>query len=223
MREYVIQIEWEGPLSLEQVIEKYNNTSDDSEDCGLYQVYGPHVLYGERVLLYIGITCKQSFSGRFANHLRDFLKDDDPKKLSVYLGRVKDPNRYNRLNRWENWERDVGWAEQILIYKYLPSYNTEYKTNYPKWSEDFKAIKIIHHGERGDLHMQDLAPRDYLPGKTQNTNKSGSAEFLADIRNKMTVPKIALEKLAKGEKLPKEFLELALNELKVVIDLFHNA
>lgn len=38
-------------------------------------------------------------------------------------------------------------------------------------------------------------------------------EILSDIRNKLTAPKIALEKLAKGEKLPKEFLGLALKEL----------
>lgn len=167
MSEYVIRIEWDGPFSIGEVIKKYNNESEDSEDCGLYQVYGPHILYGEKVLLYIGITCKQSFSGRFTNHLRDFLKDDDTKKLCVYLGRIKDPNRYNKFNRWENWERDVGWAEQILIYKYLPSYNSEYKTDYPKWSEDLKIIKLIHKGQRADLHEQDLAPHDYLPSNVK--------------------------------------------------------
>jgi hypothetical protein len=163
MSEYIIKIEWEGPFSVKKVIKKHNNMSDDSEDCGLYQIYGPHILYGERVLLYIGITCKQSFSGRIANHLKDFLRDDDPKRLYVYLGRVKDSNRYNRLNRWENWERDVGWTEQILIYKYLPSYNSEYKTDYPKWSENYKTIRIINAGDKGHLHKQDLAPQDYLP------------------------------------------------------------
>ncbi len=30
---------------------------------------------------------------------------------------------------------------------------------------------------------------------------------LADIRNKLTAPKVALERLAKGEKVPREFLE----------------
>lgn len=44
-------------------------------------------------------------------------------------------------------------------------------------------------------------------------------EILSGIRNKLTAPKIALEKLAKGEKMPKEFLELALKELKAAIVL----
>ena len=38
-------------------------------------------------------------------------------------------------------------------------------------------------------------------------------QILAEIRNKLTAPNIASEKLAKGEKVPKEFLELALKEL----------
>ena len=44
-------------------------------------------------------------------------------------------------------------------------------------------------------------------------------EVLSEVRNKLTAPKIALEKLAKGERLPKEFLELALKELNVTLVL----
>jgi len=41
-------------------------------------------------------------------------------------------------------------------------------------------------------------------------------EILADIRNKLTVPKTAFEKLAKGEEVSKEFLELATQELNAL-------
>jgi hypothetical protein len=44
-------------------------------------------------------------------------------------------------------------------------------------------------------------------------------EILSDIRNKLTVPMTALERMAKGEKMPKEFLELALRELNAAVDL----
>ncbi len=44
-------------------------------------------------------------------------------------------------------------------------------------------------------------------------------EILSDIRNKLTAPKIALEKLIKGKKLSKEFFELSLKELNVAISL----
>jgi hypothetical protein len=45
-------------------------------------------------------------------------------------------------------------------------------------------------------------------------------EILSEIRNKLTAPKIALEKLARGEKVPKEFLDLAVKELKTAGNLF---
>lgn len=44
-------------------------------------------------------------------------------------------------------------------------------------------------------------------------------EIWADIRNKLTVPQIALDKLAKGEKVPREFLELASQELSDLVKL----
>ena len=44
-------------------------------------------------------------------------------------------------------------------------------------------------------------------------------EIPSEIRNKLTAPKIALEKLAKGERVPREFLELAAKELDAAIAL----
>lgn len=44
-------------------------------------------------------------------------------------------------------------------------------------------------------------------------------EILSEIRNKLTAPKIALEKLAKGGRVPREFLELAAGELKAAGNL----
>ncbi|MBI5150731.1 MAG: hypothetical protein HZA28_08185 [Candidatus Omnitrophica bacterium] len=44
-------------------------------------------------------------------------------------------------------------------------------------------------------------------------------EILAELRNKLTAPKVALERLAKGEKVPKEFLKLAAAELQAALDL----
>ena len=44
-------------------------------------------------------------------------------------------------------------------------------------------------------------------------------EIPSEIRNKLTAPRVALEKLAKGEKVPKEFLELAAAELETAVSL----
>ena len=46
-------------------------------------------------------------------------------------------------------------------------------------------------------------------------------EILAEIRNKLTVPRTALDKIAKGEDVPKEFLKLALKEFKSIIGLLN--
>ena len=42
-----------------------------------------------------------------------------------------------------------------------------------------------------------------------------NTEILSDIRNKLTVPMVALERLEKGKNVPTEFLELTLKELKM--------
>ena len=44
-------------------------------------------------------------------------------------------------------------------------------------------------------------------------------EILSEIRNKLTAPKIAFERLAKGEKVPRKFLELAAAELEAAVSL----
>jgi hypothetical protein len=44
-------------------------------------------------------------------------------------------------------------------------------------------------------------------------------KILSELRNKFTAPKIALEKLAKGEKVPREFLEIAAKELNTAAEL----
>ena len=36
-----VRVEWEGPLSLDAV----KALDDDYEDCGLYQIYGRHIIF----------------------------------------------------------------------------------------------------------------------------------------------------------------------------------
>ncbi len=44
-------------------------------------------------------------------------------------------------------------------------------------------------------------------------------EILSEICNKFTAPKIALERLPKGERVPGEFLDLAAKELNAAVAL----
>ena len=47
-------------LSLDEV----KALDDDDDDCGLYQIYGRHIIFGEDSLLYIAITTS-TFNRRF--------------------------------------------------------------------------------------------------------------------------------------------------------------
>ena len=46
-----------------------------------------------------------------------------------------------------------------------------------------------------------------------------NTEVVAEIRNKVTAAKTALERLSKGEDAPESFIKLALNELDRAVEL----
>ena len=47
-----VRVKWKGPLSLDDVKE----LDDEDDDCGLYQIYGRHIIFGDDSLLYVGMT-----------------------------------------------------------------------------------------------------------------------------------------------------------------------
>lgn len=160
MKEYTIEIDWEGPFTLERVIKDHRNYD---VDCGLYQLYGPHILYGgnkKNVLLYIGETRNQNYSGRMKNHKKDLLVDDDQKVIRVFLGRLRDKTEYSKVDDWKVWRFDVALAERIMIYKYLPSYNSSGIKDYPTL-KPYKRVILKHFGRKQDLKSVDIAPVDY--------------------------------------------------------------
>ena len=59
----VIELEWDGPHSVEQVSKFF-----DASDYGLYQIYGTHSVFGPDTLLYIGKAERQFFGTRFSQH-----------------------------------------------------------------------------------------------------------------------------------------------------------
>jgi|WetSurSiteA1Bulk_404760.scaffolds.fasta_scaffold46742_2 hypothetical protein len=162
MDTYEIQIEWQGPFSVEEVIKKMDDEGDppdyEGEDYGLYQIYGTHILCGQNTLLYIGKAVKETFSQRFTYHKKWWL--DNEEDIQVYLGRIYDPKFHSKKDNWESWERDVGLAENILIYKYSPNYNSTGISDEPSLSP-FEKVKLSHAGKRHRLEPEDIAPDDY--------------------------------------------------------------
>ena len=55
MDRYEIKIEWDGPFSLKEVVEKMDDAGQppdyEGKDYGLYQIYGKHILCGKNTLL----------------------------------------------------------------------------------------------------------------------------------------------------------------------------
>lgn len=48
-------------------------------------------------------------------------------------------------------------------------------------------------------------------------------ELAAEIRNKLTAPLIALEKVKCGEKVPQHFVELSIKELERIVELLKDS
>lgn len=158
-----IAIEWQGPFEVSEVIDNMNDEGDPPEyagdDYGLYQIYGKHILCGPHTLLYIGKAFRETFSRRFRTHQREWLKDEEG--ISVYVGRIHDETRHSRKDNWKSWETDVALAENILIHKYSPNYNSVSISNKPDLSPHDKVC-LVHKVDRHRLEPQDTAPDDYL-------------------------------------------------------------
>ena len=160
-----IKIEWSGPFSLNEVIEKFLNGGRAPdwgvEDYGLYQIYGRHILHGRNTLLYIGMATEQTFSQRFKEHKTWLENDQDEEDVRIYLARIYDPKKHSKKDNWTTWKNDVELAEKVLIYKYSPNYNSEGLTNEPDLSP-YESIRLIHIGKRNRLREEDNAPKDFL-------------------------------------------------------------
>ena len=154
-----IKIEWEGPFNHQEVIGRFNRGGKlkdnySGEDYGLYQIYGAHISFKEKILLYIGQAKDQTFSNRFYQHYKEWMYGEDG--LEIYLGRIEtDPND----KKFKRWGRNVDIAEAMLIYKYTPNYNSRLKQEEPKLY-GFQ-IKLQNKGNKGVLEEWDIAPKDY--------------------------------------------------------------
>jgi len=165
MAKHEIKINWSGPYGLNKVIETMNDEGIEENgwsgnDYGLYQIYGRHILYGGNALLYVGIATQQTFSQRFSQHEIWLADDQEEQDIAIYLGRVNDPLRHSKKDRWKSWEEDVKLAEKILTYKYSPNYNSKELQSEPDLSLH-ENMRLTHDGERNRLSAYDEVPRDF--------------------------------------------------------------
>lgn len=110
----IIHIQWDGPHSLEQV-SKFNDATTHK---GIYAIYGGHPVYGSDTLLYIGMTTEH-FAARLPEH-KWCRWNQDAGRLSFYIGRF-----IGCEGPTENWNRQIAWAEKLLIYAHQPALNSQ--------------------------------------------------------------------------------------------------
>lgn len=109
-----IHIEWDGSHSLESI-----KQFQESNDYGLYQIYGSHLIYGSNQLLYIGKANDQTFGKRIPQHAKWFYHQDS-ENIKVYIGRLGG----NRTINDEKWGEQIDIAEKLLIHSHKPAYNS---------------------------------------------------------------------------------------------------
>jgi len=162
-----IVIRWEGPFNHTEVIEQRTQDDAKRQDYGLYQIYGPHVIYTNKagraddsVLLYIGLAIQSTFSGRISSH--GFCHNQ---KHRIYLGYLEDHTYNNDIKKWKS---DVSDAERLLINKYAPSYNSQWCGDLRKDQLNSPDCTVINQGVREDLHAEISAEDVVYVGGTAN-------------------------------------------------------
>ena len=118
-----ITIEWEGPFTIEHVLK----LKDRQKDYGLYQIYGPHPVYGPDSLLYIGMT-KTSFGDRILGDLaypNGILCEDEPENLKVRIGRIVNIDGSDAPSDRKK-KQVIHDAEKLQIYRHTPAYNSHH-------------------------------------------------------------------------------------------------
>ena len=133
MRE--VRVEWEGPYPIKQVY----GMCASNDGPGLYQIYGRHVIYGSKCLLYIGRT-EDTFGKRVRSNYADW-KEGTPwyqndNQVSVRIARGTSFGNFGVL-------ADV---EAFEIFCHSPAFNSSNIGTY--WGQ---ALTIFNEGDRGNL------------------------------------------------------------------------
>lgn len=135
----LIQIDWEGPFTLDELILLTN----DSNDYGIYQIYGKHLVYGKDVLLYIGKADQQTIGKRVSQE--NWWNTNDSKHLKIYVGRLAGESTPVE----EIWSKEIDLAEKLLINVHKPAYNSKSLTSIP--DAELQDIHILNWGNHRDL------------------------------------------------------------------------
>lgn len=135
----LIQIDWEGPYTLEELTLLQNV----SQDYGIYQIYGKHLVYGKDVLLYIGKADQQTIGKRVLQE--NWWDTNDSNHLKIYVGRLAG----EKTPQENEWSKEIDLAEKLLINVHKPAYNSKNLTSIP--DIELQDVHILNWGDYRDL------------------------------------------------------------------------
>lgn len=139
-----IKIYWSGPHSVNKVIAENNSATD----CGVYQIYGSHNIYGPDTLLYIGRTCDNTFGGRLFDHQEEWINWEGT-PAGVYLGRIAGFKGTEEDDN-DEWNSKIDRAERLLIYFCTPPYNSKNIVSYG----EMKDTILFNYKQRGRIPVE---------------------------------------------------------------------
>ncbi len=147
MPEQIYEVYWNGPYKPGNIDKKIGDKN--KEKYVLYKIYGSHPIYGNNVLLYIGMT-EQGIFKRLNQH--DYWMDEERYgKSKIYIasiGEFKDWDSSYKSEVFDKPERELTEKiEALLIYAHQPAQNIKNKNS----AKGSKNIRIFNTGEFGAL------------------------------------------------------------------------
>lgn len=138
----IIYVEWSGPYSHSDIIDKRNNKNYKvtPDDIGLYQIYGSNPIYGNNVLIYIGKTVGEEENSKFYKRLNKgrgvILSNEDSDNIQIYLGKIY----YDDSRKHDTLSEDISKAESLLIHYHKPSNNSSNINSLKYYDKDYRVI-----------------------------------------------------------------------------------
>lgn len=162
MTEKIYEVYWKGPFKPESLS---NLTDQEIEKLCLYSVYGSHPLYGDNVLLYIGIT-ERGANTRLKEH--DYWMDLELYTDSrIYLASIGEFVGWDKSEEIEIFDKPdrviIEQIESLLIYAHQPCHNSRNT----KTAASTHGIRIFNTGRSGRLFPEVSALYEAIESTSQ--------------------------------------------------------
>jgi hypothetical protein len=133
----LVRIEWAGPFSFDDVIQKHGG------ERGLYMIEGHNLLYGCKGGLYFGMTGHQTYAVRMKQHEWWLKQEQD---VTIRLGR---PRREDDPPDSSDWPKLVEDVEALTIFWHGFPYNSKHI-----WGYSGQPLRVQNWGNRGNLQTE---------------------------------------------------------------------